>query len=92
MPVRDGSSFGKKKSWNRIILNLHATLGITVNDKQLSFRTGADSMDSPPPVFTGQKDVTNLGWSEADYSITIKQTQPLGMTLLSITGELNVYS
>ena len=47
-------------------------------------------MDSAPPVFTGQYDVTNLGWKEADATITIKQEQPLGMTLISLTGELNV--
>ena len=90
VPQRDGASFGKKKSWNRIILNLYQTLGISVNDKQLIFRTGGDPMDSAPPVFTGQYDVTNLGWKEADATITIKQEQPLGMTLISLTGELNV--
>ena len=90
VPQQDGSSFGKKKSWNRIILNLYQTLGISVNDTQLVFRTGGDPMDSAPPVFTGQHDITNLGWKEADSSITIKQEQPLGMTLISLTGELNV--
>jgi hypothetical protein len=54
------------------------------------FRTGGDPMDSAPPVFTGQHDITNLGWKESDSSITIKQEQPLGMTLISLTGELNV--
>lgn len=90
LPQQDGASFGKKKSWNRIILNLYETLGISVNDKQLVFRSGGDPMDAAPPAFTGQKDVTNLGWKEADASITIKQEQPLGMTLISLTGELSV--
>ena len=90
VPQQDGSSFGKKKSWNRIILNLYQTLGLSVNGKQLVFRTGGDPMDAAPPVFTGQHDITNLGWKEADSNITIKQEQPLGMTLISITGELNV--
>ena len=86
----DGSSFGRKKAWNRIILNLYETLGISVNGKQLVFRDGGDPMDSAPPVFTGQHDVTNLGWKDADSSITIKQEQPLGMTLISLAGELSV--
>jgi len=90
VPQTDGSSFGKKKSWNRIILNLYQTLGISVNNTQLVFRTGGDPMDSAPPAFTGQHDITNLGWKEADSSITVKQEQPLGMTLISLTGELNV--
>ena len=90
LPQADGASFGKKKSWNRIILNLYETLGIAVNGKQLVFRTGGDPMDSAPPSFTGQFDITNLGWKEADASITITQEQPLGMTLISLTGELSV--
>jgi len=90
LPQADGASFGKKKSWNRIILNLYETLGIAVNGKQLVFRTGGDPMDSGPPTFTGQFDITNLGWKESDASITITQEQPLGMTLISLTGELSV--
>ena len=90
VPQKDGASFGKKKAWNRIILNLYSTLGISVNGTQLVFRTGGDPMDSAPPAFTGQHDVTNLGWKETDHSIIIKQEQPLGMTLISLTGELNV--
>ena len=90
LPQADGASFGKKKSWNRIILNLYQTLGIAVNGKQLVFRTGGDAMDSAPPTFTGQKDITNLGWKESDTSITVRQEQPISMTLISITGELSV--
>ena len=90
VPQKDGASFGKKKSWSRVILNLYQTLGISVNGNQLILRTGGDPMDSPPPTFTGQHDVTNLGWKESDSSLTIKQEQPLGMTLISLTGELNV--
>ena len=90
VPQTDGASFGKKKAWNRIILNLYQTLGISVNNKQLVFRTGGNPMDSAPPLFTGQFDITNLGWKEADTSITIKQEQPLGMTLISLTGEMSV--
>ena len=63
---------------------------MAVNGKQLVFRTGGDPMDSAPPLFTGQFDITNLGWKESDASITITQEQPLGMTLISLTGELSV--
>ena len=90
VPQADGASFGKKKTWNRIIVNLHQTLGISVNDKQLVFRSGGDPMDSAPPTFTGQHDITSLGWKESDATINIKQTQPLGMTLISLAGELSV--
>lgn len=90
VPQADGASFGKKKAWNRIIVNLYQTLGISVNDKQLVFRSGGDPMDAAPPAFTGQHDITNFGWKESDATINIKQTQPLGMTLISLAGELSV--
>lgn len=90
VPQADGASFGKKKSWNRIIVNLYQTLGITVNGKQLVFRSGGDPMDSAPPTFTGQHDITNFGWKQSDATINIQQTQPLGMTLISLAGELSV--
>ena len=47
-------------------------------------------MDAAPPAFTGQHDITNFGWKESDATINIKQTQPLGMTLISLAGELSV--
>ena len=47
-------------------------------------------MDSAPPAFTGQRDITNFGWKESDATINIQQTQPLGMTLISLAGELSV--
>ena len=39
------------------------------------------------PEFTGDKRVSNLGW-DREGQIEIKQTQPLPMTVLGITGTL----
>ena len=44
-------------------------------------------MGEPIPVFTGDKKVTNLGW-DTNGQIEIKQTQPLPLTVLSVTGTL----
>jgi len=44
-------------------------------------------MGEPIPAFTGDKRVTNLGWNR-DGQITIKQTQPLPMTVLAVTGTI----
>ena len=41
-------------------------------------------------MFTGIKDITQLGWDPGDLELTIQQTQGLPMTILNITGELTV--
>ena len=82
-----GASQGRKKRYNEVIVRLHETVGATVNDDQIPFRTSATAMGQPIPPFTGDKRVTNLGW-DRDGQIVIEQTQPLPMTVLGITGTL----
>lgn len=82
-----GASQGRKKRYNEVIVRLHETVGATVNDDQIPFRTSATAMGQPIPTFTGDKRVTNLGW-DRDGQIVIEQTQPLPMTVLAITGTL----
>ena len=84
-----GTSQGRKKRFSEIILRLKDTLGGEVNGQPLIFTKGGDPMDTPPPKFTGDKSITNLGY-DRDANITIEQKQPLPMTLLSVTGTLNV--
>ena len=82
-----GSAQGRKKRYNEIIVRFHETVGATVNDDQIPFRTSASPMGQPIASFTGDKRVTNLGW-DREGQITIEQTQPLPMTVLGITGTL----
>ena len=63
------------------------TVGANVNNDQIPFRSTADEMGEPIPAFTGDKRVTNLGW-DTNGQITIKQTQPLPLTVLAVTGTL----
>ncbi len=85
-----GSTVGLKKSWNRVQVNVYETVGLTINDQDIIFRVTSDLLDNPPPVFTGIKDITQLGWDPDDLELTIKQKQGLPMTILTITGELTV--
>ena len=82
-----GTAQGSKKRYNEVIVRLHETVGATINGDQLPFRSSANNMGEPIPAFTGDKRVTNLGWNR-EGQITIKQTQPLPMTVLSVTGTL----
>lgn len=85
-----GSTVGLKKSWNRVQVNVYETVGLTINNQDIIFRITSDLLDNPPPVFTGIKDITQLGWDPDDLELTIQQKQGLPMTILNITGELTV--
>jgi len=82
-----GTSQGRKKRYNEVMVRFLNTVGATINDDQLPFRSSATPMGQNIPEFTGDKRVTNLGW-DRDGQITVKQTQPLPMTILGITGTL----
>jgi len=82
-----GTAQDRKKRYNEISVRLHKSVGVTINNDQLPFRTSADEMGAPIPEFTGDKRVTNLGWDRRGQ-ITIQQKQPLPLTVLSITGTL----
>ncbi len=85
-----GSTVGLKKSWNRVQVNVYETVGLNINGQDIVFRITSDLLDNPPPMFTGIKDITQLGWDPGDLELTIQQTQGLPMTILNITGELTV--
>ena len=78
---------GRKKRYNEVLVRLYKTVGATINGDQLPFRTSAMDMGKPITAFTGDKRVTNLGW-DREGQITVKQTQPLPMTILAITGTI----
>src|SRR6266404_1756146 len=84
-----GTAQGARKRFNEVTVRLDSTIGVTINGERMEFRKTTDPMDSPPPLFTGEKKVSNLGF-DTDGRIEIKQTQPLPMTVLAIIGVLSV--
>ena len=80
-----GPAQGRKKRYNEVLVRLLNTVGVKINGDQLPFRSSADEMGEPIPQFTGDKRVTNLGWNR-EGQVTIKQEQPLPLTVLAITG------
>ena len=80
-----GTAQGRKKRYNEVLVRLLNTVGVKINGDQLPFRSSADEMGEPIPQFTGDKRVTNLGWNR-EGQVTIKQEQPLPLTVLAITG------
>ena len=92
--AKDGTAQGKKKRIARIHYRLYKTLGLKHGPSSdrldiIPFRSSADNQDSPPALFTGDKEVEfPRGWDKDGY-ITVVQDQPLPMTLLAIMPELS---
>ena len=85
----DGTSQGKTKRISEIRVRLYRTLGVLLGSDENSldrvpFRSSDDPMDSPPPLYTGDKKLKNPQGFETDAKITVKQDQPLPFTVLSI--------
>lgn len=88
--LENGASLqGRKVNISEVSLRLSETTTIEVNDKTVIFQkfglAGIDSpLDAEPTRFTGVRRIKGfLGWTE-DGQVTIKQTIPGYMTVLSI--------
>ena len=88
--LADGKIVGRQRSVNRVVAQLHDTNALIINGHALTFRKGSDLAQEPPPDFTGVKDITSLGYSDNEVETEIIQSDPVKMTLLSLTQELNV--
>jgi hypothetical protein len=85
-----GTSQGRKKRWVEVFVRLYQSLGLTINDDEMPFRMANDSMDTSPPLFTGDKRVTVAGGWNREGQLTITQNQPLPSTILGYFGTLDV--
>tara|TARA_R110002096_G_C14628980_1_gene724745 strand:- start:896 stop:2899 length:2004 start_codon:yes stop_codon:yes gene_type:complete len=85
--LANGPNAASKKRIARAAIHLFEANGVIVNGQRLADKTiGVDQFDAPIPQ-TGFKRITLSGWSlEAD--ITITQTTPMPMTILSIGNEV----
>ena len=68
--AQDGTAQGKIQRSHKVVFRLYETLGLQVgpsfdNMDALPFRSAADHMGSPPPLFTGDKD--DFSW-DGDYT------------------------
>ena len=85
----NGTSQGKIKRINKVVMRFFDTLGAKVgpNGNKLDiipFRSTSDPMDSAPPRFSGDKEVSWDAGYETEGRILIRQDQPLPMTVLAI--------
>lgn len=82
-----GHIIDKRKKVNRVIIRLHESLGVLVEDSILSDRKFIVSLDKTPEPFTGIKEIYLLGYDRLT-EIEISQDDPLPLTLLGIDAEV----
>lgn len=89
----DGTAQGKKRRINKLTVLLYQTLGLWVgpdadNMDLVEFRDGDDLMDTPPPIFDGEKKVAWPGGYESKAAVRIEQRLPFPMTVLGVAPRL----
>ncbi len=95
--LRNGSSQGRKKRVPTVVMRFDRTLGGEVcNNLDLDeydpifFRAAGDAMDTPPPLFTGDKRMTlECGWSR-EARMKFRQPQPLPWNLVALIPNVEV--
>lgn len=90
----DGTATTRQKRAHQLGLMFVNTLGASFGDSEsasrevLPFRTGADAMDAPPPLFTGPKRrIFPGGWTD-DLRFVVEQTQPLPLTIAALVPRI----
>jgi hypothetical protein len=91
--TQTGSSQGAQLAADAVKVRLFRTVGCSINLQQIAFRKFGDNiLDKPPPVFTGDKKATNLGWGDGLYQTLIQQTLPYDFHLLSVITSITANS
>jgi hypothetical protein len=87
--LQDGPNHASKKKIKRVAVNFFESNGILVNNNRIADKTiGQNQFDSPEPQ-TGIKRIFLQGWS-IEASVTITQTTPFDMTVLSLGLEVTI--
>lgn len=90
--IGSGTIQGRKKRLTEVTVRFWQTLGGQIGPDAstldtIIYRNAVDPMDSAPPLFDGDTDVTWNGGYETEGRIYIRQNQPYPMTILAIVPE-----
>ena len=92
----DGSAQGKIKRIDEVNLRLYRSVNALVGNSltnldRIPFRSGADEMDEPIPLFTGDKEIDMPAGYDQDGYIYVRQDLPLPMTVIGIFARMQTY-
>lgn len=93
--TQSGSGRAKTKRIHSIIFSFYKSLGCTFGTttatETIPFRKTTDAMGKAVPLFTGEKELGFPGGYELSGDIFVRQSQPLPLTVRSITPRLQLY-
>lgn len=92
----DGTSQGKTARINKLAIRFAETIGAQYGPDaqhldELPFRATGDAMDTPPPLFTGDKLVEFDGDYGFDPRVYIQNNQPFPATVVAVMPQTHVY-
>ena len=92
----DGTSQGKVKRIHDVTVRLYRSVGLkigpssSINDL-IPFRSSADEMDQALDLYTGDKTIEFGNGYDTDGFVTVRQEQPLPLTIIGIYARLEVF-
>jgi hypothetical protein len=89
LSLSNGSMQGRRQRWVKCFARVLATVGLTINGKQIPFRTPEDAMDTS--LSPRDADVSTLvqGWSRA-ATLTVTQALPFAAHVVCLYGDLEI--
>jgi len=97
IPMQDGTSHHRVWRTSRVGVYLHDSLGGEVADSpegkwaKFQFREASTPRDSPPELFTGEKEEIIESEAGANVDVVIRQSAPLPLNVGSITLKGDVF-
>lgn len=87
-----GTSQGNKVMTGQAIVRVLNTINCLVDEQRIAFREfGVGILDKPPQPFTGDKEISDMGWGTSS-EISIKQDQPYQWYVLAFIRQFTVNS
>lgn len=92
----DGTAQGKIKRIDDVNLRLYRSVNALVGGDvstldRIPFRSGADEMDEPIPLFSGDKQLEMPTGYDQDGYVVVRQDLPLPMTVIAIHARVQTY-
>ena len=88
-----GSAQGRRKRIHRLVLRLWRSQGLKAGTREgrldtIPFRSSADAMDTPPPLYTGDMRIALPGGWNREGRVVLEHDTPLPLTVLAAMAQL----
>ena len=96
LPLNTGTTVGRTQRINNVSVMLHRSLGMEIGRdldhlEEVPFRVPSDLTGQAVPLFSGIRKIPFPEGYEDESNIIIRQRQPLPLTVVSVTDEIEVY-